>query len=350
MMARRSVLLGLSAASITSKRAGSEAQPLTGQDNIAAPALLSRLGLPQTLEAWGGVGDNSVDNQPVIAAMLKAGVREIKLGAGDYKCASSLPEIGYPIHIRGISKGSSVLRFTQTSGTLMRFHSATQLCTPTLEDFSVLMAGGANVDAAIHLLAHSQDFAPDFAALHRLNITGETPSSTASYGLLLDGAPRQGAGSGLTGLRDLTIESCEVFNTTMRAIEGQQLRVCAIRDTRCFATGNKANAAVAFDGPSAQFKTDGLKLSDNNMLGALTLGHVAHADITGDYGATTLGAGSEMVVFSGEMGDLSLNGRNAVLNGIFGTVTHSATAQNCRVTGLGTNGGGSGKNVVIALN
>ena len=350
MVSRRAVLLGLSAASITSSRAVPDEQKPSGQADIAAPAILSRLGLPQILEAWGGAGNNAIDNQPVIAAMLKAGVREIKLGEGNYKIASPLPDFGYPVHIRGISKGGSVLRFMQTSGTLMRFYSASQLCTPTLEDFSLFMAGGANVDAAIHLLAHSQDFAPDFAVLHRLNITGETPSSTASYGLLLDGAPRQGAGRGLTGLRNLTIESCEVFNTTVRAVEGRQLRVCAIRDVRCFATGNNANASVAFDGPSAQFKTEGLKLSDNNMLDSLTLGHVAHADITGDYGATTLGVGSEMIVFSGEMGDLSLHGRNAVLSGIFGTVTHSATARNCRVTGLGTNGGGTGQNIVIALN
>lgn len=331
----------------------------TGSLTIGAPALLTHISQPQTMEAWSGnwnIGNNSTDCKATHDAMLAAGVREIKLKSGGvYRMASALATIGSSVHYRGDSMSNSSLVFTQTSGQCLYLYSTTTNASCVFEDMTIgLDNGGTNITAFIYALAHTQDYAPDFLTIRNVNLTGYDAGSTVSYGILLDGAPRQGAGSGLVGIRNVHIDRVEIFQTSFRSIEVRQGNSVRINNAACYLTGTSANNAVQITGPSTTYKSSGVHISNANMSGDFFADNVDNLNLNGKFGNIDLGTSSSSycqdAIGSLSSGNVVIRGDNIALTGKFGTVSTTADASKVRVTGIGTVGTNSGANCILTLN
>lgn len=306
-----------------------------GSLSSGGPAILKWIGGPMTFERWmndENAGNGTTDCRDAMAAMLTAGVEHLHLGAGVYRFDSAIPTIGYPLKITGVSMSRSVLRTYQTSGSFLHLYSTSQNPSCLFENFTCWISSTATLTAYLWAQSHTQDYAPDFLTIRNLNLTGGTAGSLAAYGILLDGSARQGAGSGLLGIRNVEIDRVEIFNTTTLSIDIRQGRSVRIDKAAAFATGTGGNNSVQISGPSSSYPSDGVQFEMANLLGDFTIDHADNTYASGTIGDVFMTANSDNTYLAGILGDITANGNDYYVNGFLASAASSATSSNGRIS------------------
>lgn len=262
-----------------------------------------------TLEQFGGAGDGTTDNTSAFNAILSAGHRTIRIGAGKvYKFASAVNTITYGLRIVGSGKAVSVLDFYQTSGQCLYYTGTTDVG-GLLEGFTIRNKGANTLTAAVYLQAQAGGGSPDFCVIRDVNITGATNSDLFSYGLLLDGNSRT---TGTVGIRNIEVDNVSIFNCTSQSWEVRYGKDVKLR-VSCFATGTGGVNSGQITGSGSGTASGVVRLNAN--MGDLSLGYCASVDCDGIYDDITVSA----------------NASSFHLRGVATSVTINASASNGRV-------------------
>lgn len=307
---------------------------LTAATAIIARSTLGVIAAPgeTTLEDYGGAGDGTTDNTPALNAIIAAGVRTVRLGAGKvYRFSSAVSTITYGLRLIGSGKSTTVLDFYQTTGQCL-YYTGTTDAGGHLEGFTLRNRGASTLTAGIYLQAQAGGGSPDFCVLRDINITGATASDLFSYGVLIDGNART---TGIIGIRDICVDNVSIFNTTAMSFEVRHGKDVSLK-VSCFATGTGGVNAGQITGSSGSVPSGAVRLSAN--MGDLTLGFCASVDVEGVYDDITVDAGASAFNIKGVATSVTVNaaasnGRLAVQGGAT-IVNGSATTVGAETHGI----------------
>lgn len=197
-----------------------------------------------SLEALGGGSNGETDNTPAFIKWLDGATKgswppHLLLGCGVYRFYTPLPVITRPISVTGHGITLTVLRFDQTSGHCFHLEGSAG---SRFESFSINIAGDSELTSYFYLRAlphqgSTQGGSPDGTNFRDLWLSrwSNAKDSRVQYGILLRGNERPQVGDVMCGgLRNIKIESVDIFLTSFCAVEACSVRGLKVRDVSCF--------------------------------------------------------------------------------------------------------------------
>jgi hypothetical protein len=251
-------------------------------ETVHLPAIRRRLRVQPDLYDWGLVGSSpaqAANNSTKMATLITEmrtvyALQEVIVPDDIFYFGSSIV-VDHGLRFTGIQMSGSVF-IASHSGNIIHFTG--QYGTGGGASKLSLGYTGTNGNIGVFVSANAAGYSADFTKFSELNITHYS-GGTMAYGMLFDGDARR-PGSGLQGLRDITVEGCYIFNVSGgHAMELRHVR--AFQCSKCdFFQGGGTSTTLYVRGYDATFISTGIRFSAMNT-GAFICQNVIDFDFIG---------------------------------------------------------------------